>query len=135
MNDDILKSHLIGDVTVKSTIGLSKRELNIEHKYLIDLKTNLAEYIDQYRGKFGKFVSADKARSLFEEYVIDPVQNSTAVSAPAFALAENVFKRMLQEIDPEGSDLVTILTGGGGSGKTTAAEAMQVSKALMLIRK
>jgi hypothetical protein len=103
---------------------LTPEEQEVEKRAFENLAGNLPALVETYLLKFGNEISTDNAREIVSpEYAASREARtrwSAATQRPAGALADYLFERGLQCVDPEKRRAVVMTAGGTGAGKTTA---------------
>jgi hypothetical protein len=130
----------IADSIPRSDRHLTPEEREVEEKFIRTIAINgvdamLAEY-DQLEGATGgKTVNTDTARELSDDYSASPENRAlfaAAVHEPASWLMKEKLERLVAHDD--GRNVMSVLAGGGGSGKSSAT-AIPEAKALLDISK
>lgn len=101
----------------KQMPNLSDADRAIETKAFQKNDSQLDEILTAYNKKYGKVVNTDDFRSFYDGY---KGTNAAAVHEPASEAANAYFSNLISS--SKAGDSVLFLGGGGGSGKTFAAE-------------
>ena len=138
---DVAKRRLRGDPTVRTPAlppeagdpriqvtpleGLSDADAAVQARAIRAVEANPEGLAEQYEARFGKIVGADHAKTLLGENYADPerrTRHTQAVHQPSSTLAHHIFETRMQAAQP--GDLILMLSGGPGSGKTTSLRGM-----------
>ena len=105
---------------------LSEEDKATETSFADDLDRNYEDRKEEYIGKFGNVLDADKAKELSEEYSEDPLNKATAVHNPSSSFVQKMYMDLISQPGEETGkkDLVTLVIGGSGAGKTTLINDM-----------
>lgn len=113
-----------GRIYVNRRTDLPPDEQRVHNAVADALEARPDQFIQDYRARYGKVVSADLAKELFPEYSASNASRSkyaTAVALPSSKLARAVYRAALEETrDTPG--LVVFTAGGTGSGKTSSLD-------------
>ena len=106
---------------------LSPAESDVEKRFAALVCENLEQLIAEYSKRFGRVIDVDRARELCPDYAASDTARtkwSVATYNPARALADEVYRREIgKPAGPQGCRIL-FTSGGAGSGKTTAIEAL-----------
>lgn len=100
----------------KGKEGLTAAERAVELRAFSKLTTQRANLIAQYRADNDNYVSADTAKSYFDDYPHNPARHANATHRPAMELAHTVYEQVLPEAPLAAPVLFT--AGGTAAGKT-----------------
>jgi len=128
---DVTIDEYPGALKIKKARQLTGAQREIEARFAAQIEADPEYFIEKYRCDYGKLLNTDNGRELSSDYSGSKKtrsENAAAVQEPASAVVKEVWRRMLAEEDPAGTDTVLFLAGGGGSGKTRATEAPGVNE-------
>ena len=139
---DVAKRRLHGDPTVRTPAlppeagdpriqvtpleGLSDADAAVQARAIRAVEADPEGLAQRYEARFGKVVGADHAKTLLGEDYGDPesrTRHTQAVHQPSSALAHHIFETRMQAAQP--GDLMLMLSGGPGSGKTTSLDSFR----------
>ena len=138
---DVARRRLRGDPTVRTPDlppeagdpriqvtpldGLSDAEAAVQARAIRAVEADPEGLAERYEARFGKVVGADHAKTLLGDDYTDPesrTRHTQAVHQPSSALAHHIFETRMQEASP--GDLILMLSGGPGSGKTSSLDSL-----------
>ncbi len=108
-------------MSISRVEGLTADAEQAQERAMRAVKDNLPGLIEAYRQRFGIHVGTDLARELFPEYsatLESRLTYATAVQRSAAAVADAVFKQIVEESTEGGRAIFT--AGGTGAGKTVS---------------
>ncbi len=103
--------------------GLSDADAAVQARAIRAVEADPEGLVQRYAARFGKVVGADHAKTLLGEDYGDPesrTRHTQAVHQPSSALAHHIFETRMQAA--QSGDLMLMLSGGPGSGKTTSLQ-------------
>ena len=111
--------------------GLTAEEHKVETRFAQILAADVDGALARYReiaaqAEKPNILDVDFARQLCPEYAADPTRWTQATHEPASALVKELYRRILEEDDPHGLDLVVITAGGTGAGKSSASDVVDL---------
>jgi hypothetical protein len=111
--------------------GLTAEEREVESRFARILAADVDGALTRYReiaaqAQKPNVLDVDFARRLCPEYAANPTRWTQATHEPASALVKELYRRMLEEEDPHGLDLVVFTAGGTGAGKSSASDVVDL---------
>ena len=120
-----------GAFKIIKAVRLTAAQREIEARFAAQIEADPEYFIDKYRHDYANVINTDNARELSSDYRKSKrsrAEHSASVHEPARAIVKEVWRRLLAEDKTPGIDTVVFLTGGGGSGKTTATDVPGVKE-------
>ena len=105
--------------------GLSDTDAAVQARAIRAVEADPEGLAQRYEARFGKIVGADHAKTLLGEDYADPASRTRytqAVHQPSSALAHHILETRMRAAQP--GDLILMLSGGPGSGKTTSLDSL-----------
>ena len=106
--------------------GLSDADAAVQARAIRAVEADPDGLAKRYEARFGKVVGADHAKTLLGEDYADPerrTRHTQAVHQPSSALAHHILETRMRAAQP--GDLILMLSGGPGSGKTTSLDSFR----------
>ena len=107
--------------------NLSHAEAEVEKRFAALVRDELDRVIAEYGKRFGRVIDVDRARELCPDYAASEEAKtkwSMATYNPARALADEIYRREISKAAPAIGWRILFTSGGAGSGKTTAIDAL-----------
>jgi DNA polymerase III delta prime subunit len=121
---------LPGRLRIPKAKGLAPEQQKVEEAVSARVQNDLDTFIQQYRllpkTRDGKYISADLAKELLDEYVQDRTRMTRAVHNTSSALVEEIYSRVLSLGNGAAVADVVFFTGPPGVGKTTSFERISI---------
>ena len=114
-----------GPLRILKTESLSAEEAEVEARFAALVESRLDEIIAEYGARFGSVIDTDRAREFSPDYCASKASRtrySRAVYQPAKALADEIYRREIRKGAPAEQSHILFMSGGTGSGKSTALE-------------
>jgi hypothetical protein len=120
-----------GALKIRKAEKLTPDQRAVEARFAAQIEADPEYFFSKYLTDYGEVLNTDNARELSADYNESHrsrAEHAASVQEPAGAIVKELWKRLLQQDDPEGNNVVLFLAGGGGSGKTRATESPGVKE-------